>query len=317
MSTTTVPEELAELHIPVFELPWPGHCSPLAASIEQQTNAWLRKYGVIAHEHCAAKVARARYGWLAARCYPHAEPTLLQTIADYLAWFFLFDDLVDRVSTFSPTAITHLTAIIDVLDLDQLSPLPLAQEVAWLDICQRLKQQLSGEQFQRFAQSMRMWTSTCSLLLLNQIHRQPVDTRQHETLRRHTSGVDACMVLADIASHSPLSPDDYFRADLQQLRLYANNIASWSNDIQSLVKELHEPGPHGNLVTCHAALGHTLQVSVDVVAQRVRDEISHFSRLSRSVSSHASPGICHSIMTMQDWLRGYQDWIENDTRRYA
>jgi hypothetical protein len=317
MSTTSVPEELDELHIPIFEFPWSGHCSPIAANIEQQTNAWLRKYGVIADEHRAAKVARARYGWLAARCYPQAEPKLLQTIADYLAWFFLFDDLVDHVSTLSPTTITHLTAIIDVLDLDQLGPTPIAQEVAWLDICQRLKQHMSGEQFQRFAQSMRTWTSTCGLLLLNQIHRQPVETRQHETLRRHTSGVDSCMALVDIASHSPLSPDEYYRADLQQLRLHANNIASWSNDIQSLVKELHEPGPHGNLVTSHAALGHTLQVSVDFVAQRVRDEISHFSRLSRSVGSHESPGICHYLTAMQDWLRGYQDWIENDTQRYA
>ncbi|MET0778068.1 MAG: hypothetical protein ABWZ65_21580 [Pseudomonas mandelii] len=317
MSTTSAPEELDALHIPVFEFPWTGHCSPTATSIEQQSNAWLSRLGLIADEHCAAKVAKARFGWLAARCYPHAEPTLLQTIADYLAWFFLFDDLVDRVSTFSPTTITHLTAIIDVLDLDQLSPAPFAQEVAWLDICRRLKQQLTDEQFQRFAQSMRTWTSTCGLLLLNQIHRQPVNTRQHQTLRRHTSGVDACMVLVDIASPAPLSPEDYHRADLQQLRLHANNIASWSNDIQSLVKELQEPGPHGNLVTSHAALGHTLQVSVDFVAQRVRDEISLFSRLAQSVSPHAAPGICHYITATQDWLRGYQDWIENDTQRYA
>ncbi|MGL6245381.1 terpene synthase family protein [Pseudomonas sp.] len=317
MSTPATPEALDDLHIPVFKFPWTGNCSPSAVNIEHQTIAWLRKHELTADEHGAAKVARARFGWLAARCYPHAEPTLLQTIADFLAWFFLFDDLVDRVSPYSPTTITHLTALIDVLDLDQPSPAPTAQEVAWRDICQRLKQRLSGEQFQRFAQCMRMWTSTCGLLLLNQIHRQPVDTHQHEILRRHTSGVDICMVLADIASHCPLSPEEYYRADLQQLRLHANNIASWSNDIHSLVRELHEPGPHGNLVTSHAALGHTLQISVDFVAQRVRDEISLFSRQSRSVSRHAAPGICHAITAMQDWLCGYQDWIENDTQRYA
>ncbi|RHZ55353.1 hypothetical protein CDV55_104657 [Aspergillus turcosus] len=319
MENAIAETEVTSLQIPMFELPWPEKISPNVHLVETRMLDWAERYDLFpSNTAYQERVKRTRYGWLAARCYPNADPDLLQTIADYFVWFFLADDLfVDRVEKVMPDTLRNLTAMIDVLDFDDASPQPVYGELAWLDVCRRLRRHLSAESFERFAQGMRLWATTAALQILNHIQSKPVGVRQYETIRRHTSGMNPCLALADVANRGAVDPNEYYHPDVQRLCRHANNIVCWSNDIQSLAIESRQPGQFWNMVGTYAASGHTIQESVDYTAERVRAEIVNFQRLSEKILPRASPQLCGLVEGFEYWIRGYMDWVVKDTKRYA
>lgn len=312
------PSELDQIVVPVFEFPWPGACHPRVADVERAMIGWGLAHHLIPDQSYRARVARTRYGFLAARCYPHAELALLQTTADYFLWFFLADDLfVDRVDIVTPDTIRNLTAMIDVLDFHHPGSPPVYGESAWLDVCQRLRGYLSAEHFQRFATGMRLWASAAGLQIVNHVQPHPIPMRAYEAIRRHTSGMNPCLALSDAANDGPITPGEYHHPDVEKLRIHANNVVCWSNDIQSVGLEGRQPGQFRNMVTLYAAQGRSLQSGIDITARRVRSEIAAFARLAQTVTPWASPHLAGYIEGMKYWMRGYQDWVEHDTARYA
>jgi hypothetical protein len=148
-----------------------------------------------------------------------------------------------------------------------------------------------------------------------------LDYNRHRAVPAYgeTAWLDVCRRLRDrlSAEHCPITPDEYHQPAVQQMRLHANNIVCWSNDIQSLAVEARQPGQFRNMVTVYASQGRTLQEGVDITAQRVREEISDLAQLSEDVEKHANAALLGYITGMKDWTRGYQDWFDQDTKRYA
>lgn len=318
MKTMAFEDQITSLRIPTFRIPWPEACSPDAEVVETQTIAWAESHGLFANYVYRERVERTRYGFLAARCYPNAQRELLQIISDYFLWFFLADDLfVDRVDTITSDTLRNLTAMIDVLDFDRTGIEPVYGESAWLDVCRRFRSLLSAEHFERFAQGMRLWATTAGLQILNHLQDVPAGIRQYQTIRRHTSGMNPCLALSDAANKGPVDPDIYYRFDVKRLRLCANNIVCWSNDIQSLGVEIRQPGQFWNMVGAHAAAGHSLQESVDYTATRVNTEIGEFIRLAKAIRVNAGVQLCGLVDGLEYWIRGYMDWVMQDTKRYA
>lgn len=318
MDDAALSAEFAAIEVPGFQFPWPGACHPEAAAVEQQMIGWGQDHGLIPTADYRERVARTRYSYLAARCYPRADTALLQIIADYFLWFFLSDDLfVDRVDTVTPATLTKLTAMIDVLDHDRTRTRPVYGETAWLDVCRRLRARLSPERFDRFATGMRLWAATAGLQILNHLQPDPVSLDDYETIRRHTSGMNPCLALSDAARDAPVTAEEYHHPAVHELRMHANNVVCWSNDIQSLPVEAQQPGQFRNMVTLYAAHGRILSEAVEATAERVRAEIAAFSRLAQTTRDWAGPAVAGYIDGMQDWMRGYQDWYDHDTQRYA
>ncbi|WP_255751347.1 hypothetical protein [Amycolatopsis sp. FU40] len=114
-----------------------------------------------------------------------------------------------------------------------------------------------------------------------------------------------------------MTADEYHHPAVHQLRMHANNVVCWANDIQSLPVEARQPGQFRNMVTLYASQGRTLTEAVEATAGRVRAEIVAFSSLARPTRDWASPALAGYIEGMQDWMRGYQDWYDHDTQRYA
>jgi hypothetical protein len=320
-STLSAADNVRQAHalvIPRFDIDWPSACSPDVEDIEREMIDWAESQGLFLSEEHRRRVVRTRYAWLAARCYPHAERRLLQTIAHYFVWYFLVDDLyVDRVDVMSTSTLPQLTAMTDVLDFRHTRGEPVYGEAAWLDICQHLRELLPAEHFQRYANGMRLWASTAGLQILNHLNDEPVDLDTYMTIRRHTSGMNPCLDLVDSANAGALSAFHYYRDDVQQLRLHTNNIVCWANDVQSLRIEMMQPGQFWNMVAVDAAQCGSLQQGVDRTAARVREQIEQLMTLSHRMEPAADPRLKGYIDGMKDWVRGYFDWVAQDTQRYA
>src|SRR5688500_3100587 len=74
--------DLDQIRIPRFEFPWPAAVSPAAESVEREMIQWALAHRLIPDDRYRSRIARTRYGWLAARCYPQADRELLQAAAD-------------------------------------------------------------------------------------------------------------------------------------------------------------------------------------------------------------------------------------------
>ncbi|KAL1850427.1 hypothetical protein VTK73DRAFT_9686 [Phialemonium thermophilum] len=164
---------------------------------------------------------------------------------------------------------------------------------------------------------MRLWATTAGLQILNHLTPESVGIRQYETIRRHTSGMNPCLALADVGNAGSVDPADYWRRDVQTLLRHANNIVCWSNDIQSLGVEARQPGQFRNMVVIYAGGGKSLQEGVDRTRARVQSEIDDFVALSEKVVRDAEPRLRGFVEGMKYWIRGYQDWVLKDTQRYA
>ncbi|KID95099.1 terpene synthase metal-binding domain-containing protein, partial [Metarhizium majus ARSEF 297] len=311
--------QLSSLRVPLFSVPWPGQCSNKAEVIEARMMKWADEHNLLVTDEYRNRVIRTRYGLLAARCYPNAGEVLLQAIADYLVWFFLADDLfVDRVEVATDETIRNLTAMVDVLDLNVAGSPPVFGELAWLDVCQRLRRLLQAEAFERFAQGMRLWATTAALQILNHLRPTPVGIREYQTIRRHTSGLNPCTSLADAANKGSVQACEFYDADVQTLVRQTNNIVCWANDIQSLRIEIHQPGQFRNMVTIYAQQGQSLQDAVETTATRVNKEIAGFCELADAVTARPISDELHGLIDgLEYWIRGYLDWVVHDTMRYA
>lgn len=138
-------------------------------------------------------------------------------------------------------------------------------------------------------------------------------------MRRYTNGLEALFALSDVTDCGLVESKDFCRPEVRALCNHAMNIISWSNDIHSLVVEARQPGQFWNMVFIHNvyATGHSLQESVNYTAARVEAEISLFVMASDLLLLNASPQLQGFIDGLKHWTRGNQDWVEQNTQRYA
>jgi hypothetical protein len=298
------------LHVPELPYPWASGCSPHAPFVEARLQQWLMQHGLIPNEHDRARIAQAKFGWLAARCHPRAPVERLQTIARFYAWYFLVDDwFVGRTEKVSAYTISNLTAVIDVLDIGRIGNEPVYGETAWVDLCRQLRLSMSDAQFQRFAHAMHLWVGMAGLRMLEHTHASVPRARRHEAMLRHAGGLYPCLYLIDFANGLPLAQEDYDRINVQQLRRHTNRIVCWSSDVQHLRLDVRQSAPHRNSVALYLSQGYSLQRSVDRVSERIRLEVDAFLRTANSVRENAGPALFHYINGLKHWMSGYRDWL--------
>ncbi|MBZ4396938.1 hypothetical protein [Myxococcus sp. AS-1-15] len=310
--------QLEHIQYPTFTFPWSGACAPFAEAVDQEALRWAQTQGLIISEKQLARHARGKYGWLMARCYPHADRELVQLLTDFVLWYFIVDDLfVDRVDAVAQETLPNLTAILDIIDFDHASATPRFGEMAFLGICQRMRARLDPEHFERFAHGIRLWGSAAGLQILCNIMKEPLAQRSYEALRRYVGGVLPCLALCDAANAGKVSAAEYHQFGVQRLIHHTINTIIWNNDIHSMAVETLHPSQVRNMVSLHVARGHTLQEGVDFTARKVREEMLLFQQRANQLEQGASRQLQGFISGLRDWLHGYNEWADVDTQRYS
>lgn len=119
-----------------------------------------------------------------------------------------------------------------------------------------------------------------------------------------------------LCQEGPITQAEYESEAVRELRMRMNNVACWMNDVQSLPMELNQPGQYHNMVTLFAREGYSLQAASDHTVECVKGEIRSFEDLAAKTIRSASPQLQEYIQGLTHWMRGYQDWVMQDTGRY-
>lgn len=308
--------------LPAIELPWASSLHPDVQDMHVLLGDWCERHELFRDDAERNRYAGYRFAWLAARCFPRADRQLAQWTADFLLWFFLFDDTTaDRVETAEQATImvARLAAVLDVVDLDQLGEKPVHAEAAWMDLCARLRSLMpTDEQYQRWANAMRMWFLSLAMQVFDQINTSRPDPRSYMSYRRYSGGLKPPFAIVDVANAGPITPDEYHQPKARLLDMYAHNVVAWANDVLSSPAEVREPATRSLVIVVKdAEPRRSWQEVVNLAADRTNAEIAKFAELAEVVRRTASPQLCGWIDGLQDWMTGTVNWSLFDSARYG
>ena len=291
---------------------------PYAETVEQHVFEWLHAQQLIVDSTFHAQLHNAKFGWLAARCYPYAPLTLLNTIADFITWIFIVDDrLFDRSSAVPYTIISNVSAIWDAPDRQESSPPTDCLQAAWQDICIRLSEHLGVTRFQHFVNGVRIMYGTNAVQIIGHLHTLDINQHDYITLRCHNSGLIPCFNLYGISKGYELSDEERYSPDVKLLSKQANIIISLSNDIYSYADEVKQRGRYENLVCLYISEGSSLELAIHRVRDTIKQQALNFNSLSTRLLNTATPPLQRYISELHYWISGHQQWVLNDTSRYS
>lgn len=308
--------------LPAIELPWASGLHPDVQALHAASFSWSEQHQLLRDDAERDRYAGYRLAWLTARGFPRADRVFAQWAADYMLWYFLFDDMtIDHVDSAEQAAVTvrRLTAMLDVVDLDELGEQPVHGEVAWLDLCRRLRALVpSTEHYERWATTMRLWLFSVTMQLFDQMRTDRVDPRAYASYRRYAAGLKPPIALADVANAGPVTPEEFHSPEARRLELHAVNVIAWSNDVLSASVELHEQSTR-SLVTVikDAEPGRSWQEAVNLAVDRTHAEIAMYAEQAEAVRRTASPRLSGWIDGCQDWMTGSVTWSLHDSARYG
>ncbi len=306
--------------LPQLYCPFPSQINKHVDVLENYALEWVLRFNLLKNKAVARSFSKSQFFLLTARCYPYCELEELKIINDWVSWMMTFDDLCDEEYIGKNPSLlqVYYTRFVEILQGSELRNSDLAHAYALRDIRDRLLQIESVKWYDYFVQSIEGFFNGCVQEAANKAHRNVPDVDTYIRMRSLTGGMEHFLDLIDFCNH--LIIPEFLRENdsLKQLRLMANNIASWCNDIFSASKEI-AIGDVNNLIIVLAynqelPLEQAIQRAVEMHDQEIRNMIALEASIP-SFGEEIDAQVAKYISGLHSWIRGNLDW-HCQSRRY-
>lgn len=305
--------------IPDLYCPFAPAVNERAREAEEETAAWLSRYG-LADDRPARAVAAAA-ARLAARIRPQADYTSLSATADFYAWMFIRDDYCDE------TVAGRSAFGLFQADLGSLAVLegripgspPGGREQALADVVARMSVLSGGRAWRRgLRRQMRAYFQATFWEAANRARGEVPDLATYSRLRPLTAGirVDDVLLGASLpgSSGAGLPPHPTVDPLIATLAGHSERAVCWSNDLLSLEKELAAGDIHNLIVVLCREQGLTTAQAISRAAWMHDGEVRSFIGLeerilARHSGTTAAPAWLPLYMeALKHRMRGNLDW---------
>ena len=332
--TTSTPTTIAvppALSLPVIETAFPRQLHPYWPKLQERTRAWLLEMRLMPPDKVEEYADGLCYTDLMAGYYIGAPEDVLQAIADYSAWFFVWDDRHDRdIVHDRPAAWSRLRErlhrALDSPGDHRGHKDPVVAGLA--DSVQRLYAFLPGSWNARFARHFHEVIEAYDREFHNRAEGIVPTVEEYLELRRLTFAHWIWTDLLEPSAGSEL-PDAIRRNHAyRKAALFSQEFAAWYNDLCSLPKELAGSEVHNlgiSLIT-HEKL--TLEEAIAEVRRRVEECISEFLdaeqcalRLADTLDDgtvggkETSAAVRACVGNMRNWFSSVY-WFHHESGRY-
>ncbi|MFJ3225601.1 epi-isozizaene synthase [Streptomyces sp. NPDC086783] len=330
-STTTAVAVPPALSLPVIETAFPRQLHPYWPRLQENTRAWLLEKRLMPADKVAEYADGLCYTDLMAGFYIGAPDEVLQAIADYSAWFFVWDDRHDRdIVHGRPAAWRRLrfqlhAALDSPRDhLHHRDPLV----AAFADSMVRLYSFLGADWNARFAEHFHAVIEAYDREFHNRTSGTVPTVEEYLELRRLTF---AHWIWTDLLEPSAgLEIPAAVREDPAYLRaaLLSQEFAAWYNDLCSLPKEIAGDEVHNLGISLIQHEGMTLEEAVTEVRRRVEECISEFLAVEKDVvrladtladgtvrGKELSVAVKGCLSNMRNWFSSVY-WFHHESGRY-
>ncbi|MGW7268332.1 epi-isozizaene synthase [Streptomyces sp. NPDC054842] len=330
-STTTAVAVPPALSLPVIETAFPRQLHPYWPRLQENTRAWLLEKRLMPADKVAEYADGLCYTDLMAGFYIGAPDEVLQAIADYSAWFFVWDDRHDRdIVHGRPAAWRRLRfqlhAALDAPrdHLHHQDPLV----AAFADSMVRLYSFLGADWNARFAGHFHAVIEAYDREFRNRTSGTVPTVEEYLELRRLTF---AHWIWTDLLEPSagieiPVAVREH--PAYRRAALISQEFAAWYNDLCSLPKEIAGDEVHNLGISLIQHEGLTLEEAVTEVRQRVEECISEFLAVEKDVARLAdaladgtvqgkelSVAVKGCLSNMRNWFSSVY-WFHHESGRY-
>ncbi|MFE9770995.1 epi-isozizaene synthase [Streptomyces sp. NPDC005931] len=327
-TSVTVPPSLS---LPLIEAAFPRQLHPYWPRLQEKTRTWLLEKRLMPADKVAEHADGLCYTDLMAGYYTGAADEVLQAIADYSAWFFVWDDRHDRdIVHRRPAAWRRLKdRLHTALDrpADHLSHEdPLVAGLA--DSVRRLYSFLPGTWNARFSRHFHAVIEAYDREFRNRTEGIVPTVEDYLELRRltfaHWIWTDLLEPSAGLELPDPVRKHPAYR----KAALLSQEFAAWYNDLCSLPKEIAGSEVHNlgiSLIT-HEDL--TLEEAVLEVRHRVEECVTEFLAIEKEVlrladglddgtvrGKELGAAVMACLGNMRNWFSSVY-WFHHESGRY-
>jgi hypothetical protein len=306
---------------PALYCPIPSAINPDVEAIQCHSLAWVREFHLIQGDTATARFAASKFGWLAARAYPHAGFAEATIVVDWNVWLFMLDDQCDEGGIGKDPAglrdyFTTLQAILRDPD-STLCAGPL--ENALRDVWQRMQARSAPTWQARFLRDAEEYFAACVWEAENRARGIVPTVADYIHYRPLTGALITDVDLIDLTEHLAWPDEARQHPLVQDLTAMANNVVCWSNDIISLEKEMRRGDVHNLVLTIRHRDDCTLQQAIMRATAMHDAEVRRFLDVETHLPTFASPAIAADVQcyvaVLRAWMRGNLDW-GMDSGRY-
>ncbi|MFR9789140.1 epi-isozizaene synthase [Streptomyces sp. MB22_4] len=327
-TAVVVPPSLA---LPVIESGFPRQLHPYWPRLQEKTRLWLLEKRLMPEDKVREYADSLRYTDLMAGYYTDAADEVLQAIADYSAWFFVWDDRHDRDIVHGRAGdwrrLRHrLHTALDAPRHHLHHPDPLVAGFA--DSVLRLYGFLPGTWNQRFARHFHAVIEAYDREFSNRTQGYVPDVEEYLALRRltfaHWIWTDLLEPSAGCELPDPVRKNPAYR----RAALLSQEFAAWYNDLCSLPKEIAGDEVHNLGISLITHEGLSLGEAVDDLRRRVETCVAEFLEAESEALRFAdaladgtvqgkelSAAVRTCVGNMRNWFSSVY-WFHHESGRY-
>jgi epi-isozizaene synthase len=319
------------LSLPVIEEAFPRRLHPYWPRLQENTRAWLLEKRLMPPEKVREYADALCYTDLMAGYYLGAPDEVLQAIADYSAWFFVWDDRHDRdIVLGRPRAWRRLRDLLhQVLDSPQEHlhhPDPLVAGFA--DSVLRLFSFLPDTWNARFARHFHEVVDAYDREFKNRSGSVVPPVAEYLELRRLTFAHWIWTDLLEPSAGYELPERVRKNPAFRRAALLSQEFAAWYNDLCSLPKEIAGDEVHNLGISLIKHEGLTLEEAVVELRRRVEECVSEFFEAEREAllfadsltagtpcGNELAAAVRACVGNMRNWFSSVY-WFHHESGRY-
>ncbi|MFF1450577.1 epi-isozizaene synthase [Streptomyces sp. NPDC058274] len=332
--TSSTPTAIAvppALSLPVIETAFPRQLHPYWPRLQEKTRAWLLEKRLMSPDKVQEYADGLCYTDLMAGYYIGAPEEVLQAIADYSAWFFVWDDRHDRdIVHGRPAAWRRLrfqlhAALDSPRDhLHHKDPLV----AAFADSMVRLYSFLSKRWNARFAGHFHAVIDAYDREFHNRTSGTVPTVEEYLELRRLTFAHWIWTDLLEPSAGCEIPARVREHPAFRRAALLSQEFAAWYNDLCSLPKEIAGDEVHNLGISLIQHEGLTIEEAVTEVRRRVEECIDEFRaaekevlRLAETLADGTAQGrelscaVKACLSNMRNWFSSVY-WFHHESGRY-
>jgi hypothetical protein len=312
--------------LPDLRLPFETATHPQATRLQELTEAWCRKFGLLRTPEVVAKFHALGYGRIMATLCPYSPLRCVSLITDWNSFFFITDDqqdiavATDRLAQYEELVDSMRRAIAGDPEPTPHHHHPLL--IALRDLLRRTVPGRPGYWVARFRENLDRWLTGHLRENSYRCTATVPEVADYVAVRRDASTVLPTLDLVEMVEGATVSDELYETPQYQTLVLGTADIMCWINDIHSLHKEQGDPINFVTVLDHHEQLGEQRAITAVAVrvAARVEDHLTALRELPdtmRRLGVVKPDRVMRCALDMQSWAAGMETWDRVDTIRFA
>ncbi|GAA4818170.1 terpene synthase family protein [Streptomyces ziwulingensis] len=319
------------LSLPVIEAAFPRQLHPYWPRLQEQTRTWLLEKRLMSADKVAEYADGLCYTDLMAGFYLGAAEEVLQAIADFSAWFFVWDDRHDRdVVHHRPGAWRRLRGLLHTVLESPRHHLHHedALVAGFADSVLRLYAFLPATWNARFARHFHEVIDAYDQEFHNRTRGIVPGVEEYLALRRLTFAHWIWTDLLEPSAGRELPDTVRKHPAYRRAALLSQEFAAWYNDLCSLPKELAGDEVHNLGISLITHEGLTLEQAIAELRRRIEECISEFLIAEEEVlwfaeeltdgtvrGKELGTAVQSCVTNMRNWFSSVY-WFHHESGRY-